>query len=40
LEAVHAKAQKQIEEEKQELLKRIAIETGKQIDWELAFPNK
>jgi hypothetical protein len=40
LEAVRAKAQKLVEEEKQEMLKRIAIETGKQIDQELAFPSK
>ena len=32
LEAVRAKAQKLVEEEKQGMLKRIAIETGKQID--------
>jgi hypothetical protein len=40
LEAVHAKAQKLVEEEKQEMLKRIAIETGKQIDQELVIPSK
>jgi hypothetical protein len=40
LEAVSAKAQKLDEEEKQEMLKRIAIETGKQIDQALAFPRK
>jgi hypothetical protein len=40
LEAVRAKAQKLVKEEKLEMLKRIAIETGKQIDQELAFPSK
>jgi hypothetical protein len=39
LEAVRAKAQKLVEGEKQEMLKRIAIETGKQIDQELDVPN-
>jgi hypothetical protein len=40
LEAVRANAQKLVKEEKQEILKMIAIETWKQIDQELAFPNK
>jgi hypothetical protein len=40
LEAVRAKAQKLVKEEKQEMLKRIAIETVKQIDQELAVPSK
>jgi hypothetical protein len=40
LEAVRAKAQKLVEEEKQEILKRVAFETGKQSDPELAFPSK
>ena len=40
LEAVRAKAQKLVEEEKQEMRKRIAIETGKQIDQELVSPSK
>jgi hypothetical protein len=40
LEAVRAKAQKLVEEEKQEMLKRIAMETGKQIDQELVSPGK
>jgi hypothetical protein len=34
LVAVRAKAQKLVEEEKQEMRKRIEIETGKQIDQE------
>jgi hypothetical protein len=34
------KSTKMVEEEKQEMLKRIAIETGKQIDQELVFPIK
>jgi hypothetical protein len=37
LEAVRAKAQKLVKEEKQKVLKRIAIETRKQIDQELVF---
>jgi hypothetical protein len=40
LEAVHAKAQKLVMEEKQEMLRKIAIETGKQIDEEIAFPSR
>jgi hypothetical protein len=40
LEAIRAKAQQLVEEEKREMLKRIAIETGKQIDQELVFPSE
>jgi hypothetical protein len=40
LKAVRAKPQKLVQEEKQEILKRVAFETGKQIDPELAFPSK
>ncbi len=40
LEAVRAKAQRLVDGEKQAMLERIAIETGKQIDQESVFPSK
>jgi hypothetical protein len=39
LQAVCAKVQKLVKEVKQEMLKRIAIETGKQID-QISLPSK